>query len=74
MEFKIKLNNPDEVREFVKAASNCPADIDLKSGAVYLDAKSLLGVLTMGLQREMKVICAMDDETFMKSVQKFAIA
>ena len=74
MEFKIKLNSPDEVREFVKAASNCPADIDLKSGAVYLDAKSLLGVLTMGLQREMKVICAMDDETFMKSVQKFAIA
>ena len=74
MEFKIMLKNPEEVKEFVKAASNCPADIDLKSGSIYLDAKSFLGVLSMGIKRELNVICVKDDEAFYRSVQKFAVA
>lgn len=73
MELKIMLNDPEEVKEFVKAASKCPADIDLKSGSIYLDAKSFLGVLAMGIQRELNVICAKYDETFLRSVQKFAV-
>lgn len=74
MELKIMLNNPEEVKEFVKAASNCPTDIDLKSGSIYLDAKSFLGVLTMGIKKELNVICTKYDETFIRSVQKFAVA
>lgn len=74
MELKIILNDPEDVKEFVKAASKCPADIDLKSGSIYLDAKSFLGVLTMGIKKELSVICAKHDETFIRSVQKFAVA
>ena len=47
--FKILLNSPDDVQEFVKIASQCPYDIDLEHGSVYIDAKSFLGVLTMEL-------------------------
>ena len=74
MGFKVVLNSPEEVKEFVKAASQCDAEIDLKSGSIYLDAKSLLGVLSMGIKKELKVMCVKDDEKFFRSVQKFAIA
>ena len=49
MELKVMLKNEKDVEEFVKAASVCPEAIDLKSGSVYLDAKSLLGVMSMGM-------------------------
>ena len=48
MELKVMLKDEKEVQEFVQAASVCPEAIDLKSGAIYLDAKSLLGVMSMG--------------------------
>ncbi|MBQ1902085.1 MAG: HPr family phosphocarrier protein [Lachnospiraceae bacterium] len=72
--FKILLNSPDDVQEFVKIASQCPYDIDLEHGSVYIDAKSFLGVLTMGINRKMDVICGSNDEKFISSVKKFAVA
>ena len=74
MEFKVVLNSHEEEKEFVKAASQCAAEIDLKSGSIYLVTKSLLGVLSMGIKKELKVMCVKDDEKFFRSVQKFAIA
>lgn len=74
MEFKVLLKNAKEVEEFVNAASNCTSDIDLRSGSIYLDAKSLLGVMSMGMKREMRVICNNQDKQFMNTVRKFAIA
>ncbi|SEI37814.1 PTS HPr component phosphorylation site [Lachnospiraceae bacterium A10] len=71
--FKILLNSPDDVQEFVKIASQYPFDIDLEHGSVYIDAKSLLGVLTMGINRKLDVICGTQDEKFFSSVKKFAV-
>ena len=74
MELKIMLKNSEEVKQFVKAATDCPNDIDLKSGSIYLDAKSLLGVMSMGIMREMMVMCSAQDDRFYQSVKKFAVA
>lgn len=74
MEFKVFLKDTKDVQEFVNAASQHEGDIDMKSGSVYLDAKSLLGVLSMGMKREMNVICSGSDPQFYKDVCKFAIA
>ncbi len=74
MSFKIMLKNTEEVEEFVSAASSCPFEIDLKSGSIYIDAKSFLGVLTLGVKREMDVICANSDKKFEKIVKKYAVA
>jgi phosphotransferase system HPr-like phosphotransfer protein len=71
---KVILNNVSEVEEFVNAATACPSEIDLKSGVIYLDAKSLLGVMSLGMKRELQVICAEHDERFLNRVRKFAIA
>lgn len=74
MEFKVLLKNSKEVEEFVRAASDCSGDIDMTSGAIYLDAKSLLGVMSMGMKREMRVICQNQEQKFFKSVRKFSVA
>lgn len=72
---RIKLMNPKEVAEFVNIASKYDFDIDVKSGgSVYLDGKSFLGLLTQGLERELTVISRGEDDSFGKSIRKFAIA
>ncbi len=76
MKVTIRLENADDAREFVDAAVKCGADVDLQSGAVYLDGKSLLGVLAMGIKKELHVMVASSDvdPAFTKVVNKFAIA
>lgn len=75
MKFKIRLENTKDAEEFVKAASQCGGDVDLHSGVVYIDGKSLLGVLAMGIKRDMNVsINEQDTSVLKKAVQKFIVA
>lgn len=75
MKFKIRLENTNDAEEFVKAASQCGGDVDLHSGVVYIDGKSLLGVIAMGIKREMSVsINEQDHPILKKAVQKFIVA
>ena len=66
--------SPQDVEEFVNIASAYEFDIDLVSGTAYIDAKSFLGVLTLGLKRELEVCSVADDLNFRKRIQKFAVA
>ncbi len=76
MMFKIRLENAKDAEEFVEAAAKCGGNIDLQSGVVYLDGKSLLGVLAMGVKKEVNVHVSDGyvDPSFEKVVQKFQIA
>ena len=76
MKFKIRLESAIDAQEFVNAATKCGADVDLHSGVVYIDGKSLLGVLAMGISRELSVVVqgTSVDPTFKEVVNKFAIA
>ena len=76
MKFKIRLESANDAQEFVNAATKCGADVDLHCGVVYIDGKSLLGVLAMGISRELSVIVqgTSVDPTFNDVVNKFAIA
>ena len=75
MKFKILLENTQDAEEFVNAASKCGGDNDLHSGVVYIDGKSLLGVLAMGVKREMDVyVSEHSDSGFFNAVKKFVVA
>ena len=74
MKLKIRLNSPKDVEEFVNIASKYDYDIDLKSGIAYIDAKSFLGVMTMGLERVLEVYPQIADDDFAGKVKKFAVA
>ena len=54
---KIKLNATEDVREFVRGASQCDFDVDVYYNRILIDAKSILGVLSMDLNQILTVKC-----------------
>ena len=52
---QIRLQSIEEVKEFVNAASECEFDIDIYYNRVVIDAKSILGVLSLDLTKVLTV-------------------
>lgn len=72
-EMKITFKNPDEILEFVNTVSKYDFDMDLKKGRVIVDAKSLLGIMHLGLNSEIKLQVYSDDcEELQKKIAKYA--
>ncbi len=51
----IVFKSMDDVVNFVKKVENYPYDMDMKRGKYIVDAKSLLGLLNLGLQRKIEL-------------------
>lgn len=71
---KIKLNAAEDVEEFVKAATKCDFDIDIFYNRIMIDAKSILGILSMDLTKILTVNCHGASKEFDKTLKKFAVA
>lgn len=73
-EKKIKLKATDEVQEFVKAASECNFDINLHYDRAIVDAKSFLGVLSLGLSKILTVSYGGSNCKFEQILNKYGVA
>lgn len=63
MKTKVLINNINKIQEFVKITNHCSFDIDLVSGSnVYLDAKSLLGILSCNYQEPLSIFIHADEK------------
>lgn len=51
--FQIKFNDVTDVNKFVHVVSKFDADVDLYCGSYCVDAKSILGIMTMDLRNQM---------------------
>ncbi|MDD3220728.1 MAG: HPr family phosphocarrier protein [Lachnospiraceae bacterium] len=71
---KIKLSATEEVQEFVQVASKCDFDIDIFYNRIIIDAKSILGILSMDLTKELTVQYGGQNPEFEHALKKFAIA
>ena len=69
-QYRIMLR-PDEVKDFVRAASKCDFDIDISYNRYVVDAKSILGVLGLDLKRVLTVLCHGYNEEFDGYVRRF---
>lgn len=63
-EFKIMLPTVAEAKEFVTAAARCDFDIDIFYNRVTIDAKSILGVLSLDLTKILTVELNGEDAEF----------
>jgi phosphotransferase system HPr-like phosphotransfer protein len=70
----IRLSDIDEVKDFVQAAGDCDFDIDVKYNRTLIDAKSLLGMIGVGMQKDIQVCYGGTNEHFENTVAKFAVA
>ena len=73
-ERQIKLSQTEDVKNFVRAASKCNFDIDVFYNRIVVDAKSILGVFSLDLNRTLTVRCNGSDDKFNQVLDQFAIA
>lgn len=69
---RIRLSSAEDVREFVNAAMRCEFDIDVFYNRVVIDAKSILGVMSLDLTRVLTVEYSGCDERFEAFLEKKA--
>ena len=72
-EMKLTFKTPDEILEFVNTVSKYEFDVDVRRGRVVVDAKSLLGIMHLGLNSilELKMHTA-DGEELETELLKYA--
>ncbi len=71
---KIRLKTINDVREFVNEATKCKFDVDIFYNRIIVDAKSLLGVMSMDLTKPLTVKYSPEDCFFDKVLDKYAVA
>ena len=52
---KIKINEFEKSKAFIRVVTNYESDIFLKSGRFIIDAKSVMGVYSLDLSKELEV-------------------
>ncbi len=60
-EFNVKIQTIDEVKKFVSTVMTFNYDIDLISGRYAIDAKSIMGIFSIDLSKELKLVAHTDD-------------
>ena len=73
-ERNIKLTALQDVKDCVNAAEQCDFDIDVFYNRVIIDAKSILGVLSLDLSRELTVKYGGQNMAFENILKKYATA
>lgn len=70
----VQLNMAEAVKNFVNIVSRYPYDIDLHSGRHIVDAKSILGIFSLDLNRPILLeIYADDCKTLLEEIKPFTI-
>lgn len=74
---KVLLNSVPKIREFVEIVNHSSCDVDLvASHSTYLDAKSLLGILSCNINEPMHIEIhddGMERDDLVQQIEKFVI-
>ena len=73
-ERKIKLNSIDDVKEFTSLVNGLAFDADVISGRYAVDAKSIMGIFSLDLTKELTLKLHCDDaecQDFLDDAKKF---
>lgn len=72
-EKKIKFSVADQVKEFVAAAGKCDFDIDVLYQRAAIDGKSYLGIMSLGLPKELTVKYSGENVAFEAVMDKYVV-
>ena len=70
---RILLPTIDDAKMFVAAATQCDFDIDVYYNRVVIDAKSILGVLSLDLRNILTVQYDGENDAFEAFLEKMAV-
>ncbi len=70
----VVLSSINDVKTFVNVVSKYDFDVDLSSERYVVDAKSIMGILSLDLSKPIKVDIHSDDcEAFLAELKPFAV-
>lgn len=58
---KVNINTINDVKNFVSVVSRCDYDVDIISGRYAIDAKSIMGIFSLDLSKELTLNIHSDD-------------
>lgn len=71
---KIKLDHAESVKRFVNLANDFPYDMDLRIGRHVVDAKSILGIFSLDLDKPIYLdIHSTDCEKILEKLNDFIV-
>lgn len=71
--FKMRLKSIQDVKEFIEAVTMCEFDVDVCRDRYMIDGKSVLGLLSFDLSKELEVTLHTDKESdISKTEEKLA--
>lgn len=67
VECKVKISTINDVKKFVNAVAKYDFDVDLISGRYAIDAKSIMGIFSIDLSKELIMKAHTDDADLVKA-------
>ena len=67
--FKINLNTIDRVKKFVDIVSKIDGTLDLVSGRYRVDAKSIMGIFSLDLSKDLDLVVHYEDEKLISKIE-----
>ncbi|MBO6303306.1 MAG: HPr family phosphocarrier protein [Ruminiclostridium sp.] len=69
----VKFVSIDDVKDFVKKANDHDYDIDLSLGKYTVDAKSIMGIFSLDLSRELELTVHSDSTGFLDEIAEHIV-
>lgn len=73
MTMKIKLNMVSDVKDFVEVTNKWSYKQELRAGRYVVDAKSILGIMSLDLSKPVEYWCEVLDPHVKAELHKFAV-
>lgn len=69
---KVNINTINDVKNFVSIVSRCDYDVDIVSGRYAIDAKSIMGIFSLDLSKELTLNIHSDScEDFLEEIKGY---
>ena len=74
MKLTLKLKEMEEVKRFVDITSQYSEDMALVHGRYVVDAKSILGIISMDLNQPVELVCDHVNDNLVNDLKEFLAA
>lgn len=70
----IKITEITDVKDFVNIVTHCPYEMDIISGRYAVDAKSIMGIFSLDLSKNLELKIHSDDcGEFLDEISRFIV-
>lgn len=64
IEKKLKAMEMKEIQVFNHICSKCDCEVDLRQGKYYVNAKSIMGIFSLDMSKEIELVVDTDNEDY----------